>query len=127
MLDWEIQCHSLFAVLAIKGVVSTEGLRRSIENLNPRQYESWSYYEKWAAGMTDLLLEAVTTQELNEALFGTTTKLIDTSNVGESEPLFNIGDFVRVKSFQGQDGDGIGLRLEWRRPRIRVPGYIYGV
>ena len=62
----------------------------------------------------------MTTDELNVALFG--TKL---SNVGdgdvEKEPMFRIGDCViRVRSYC-QDNS-----IEWRRPHIRVPGYIYG-
>ena len=46
LLDWEVKCHSLFAVLAIKGAVTTDGLRRSIESLTPNQYSEWTYYEK---------------------------------------------------------------------------------
>lgn len=47
------------------------------------------------------------------------------SNVGdgdvEKEPMFRIGDCViRVRSYC-QDNS-----IEWRRPHIRVPGYIYG-
>eukprot|EP00571_Detonula_confervacea_P009187 CAMPEP_0172320344 /NCGR_PEP_ID=MMETSP1058-20130122/40329_1 /TAXON_ID=83371 /ORGANISM="Detonula confervacea, Strain CCMP 353" /LENGTH=536 /DNA_ID=CAMNT_0013035595 /DNA_START=66 /DNA_END=1676 /DNA_ORIENTATION=- len=136
LLDWEVRCHSLFAVLAIKGAVSTDGLRRSIESFTPRQYSSWTYYGKWAAGMTTLLLEAgiITRQELNEALFGTVlitqngkTNLDSTSM--RVEPLFNSGDSVRVRPFahRGQDDGSSGSGLEWRRPHIRVPGYIYGV
>lgn len=119
--DWEVRCHSLFAVLAVKKVVSTDGLRRAIEALTPRQYASWTYYEKWAAGMTTLLLEkgVVSSKELDDALFGK-GKELNSSN--EGKPTYNRGDFVKVRSYR-QDGSGI----EWRRPHIRVPGYAYGV
>ncbi|KAL9188376.1 hypothetical protein ACHAXT_006754 [Thalassiosira profunda] len=117
LLDWEVRCHSLFAILATKGAVSTDGLRRAIEALAPSQYEAWSYYEKWAAGMTALLLEGgiVSSEELNEALFGK-----EPVHLSPSEPLFQRGDFVRVRPYRGSG-------IEWRRPHIRVPGYIYGV
>ena len=126
LLDWEIQCHSLFAVLAIKGAVTTDGLRRSIESLTPKQYSEWTYYEKWAAGMTTLLLERgiITSQELNEALFGKGTSSEDAIiNHNAKQPMFEKGDYVKVKPYRQTNGTG----LEWRRPHIRVPGYIYGV
>ncbi|KAL3798039.1 hypothetical protein HJC23_012330 [Cyclotella cryptica] len=120
--DWEVRCHSLFAVLAVKGALTTDGLRRAIESLTPRQYATWTYYEKWAAGMTVLLLESgvVTAGELNEALFGTT---LSAGSSFERAPLFASGDYVRVRAYR-QDGNS---GLEWQRPHSRVPGYIYGV
>jgi hypothetical protein len=116
--DWEVNCHALFAVLAIEGAVSTDGLRRVIESFTQTQYEKWEYYEKWAAGMTTLLLEngVITREELRNSLFGNASK----QNRGD-KPLYDTGDYVRVRSFR--DGDFI----EWKRPHIRVPGYIYGV
>lgn len=121
LLDWEVKCHALFAVLAIKGAVTTDGLHRSIKALTPAQYETWTYYDKWAAGMTALLLEggAVTSQDLNEGLFGDDGIVYSSSSNGNGEPIFDTGDSVRVKPHQ--------QGLEWRRPHIRVPGYIYGV
>ena len=35
LLDWELRCHALFAVLASRSALSTDGLRRSIEALTP--------------------------------------------------------------------------------------------
>ena len=37
----------------------------------------------------------------------------------EQASLFRLGDTVRVKSYQHG--------VEWRRPHIRTPGYVYGV
>lgn len=118
--DWEINCHALFAVLAIQGAVTTDGLRRSIESLTSSQYNDWGYYEKWSAGMTTLLLEnqLITVGELNEALFG---KLLVHPNNNEREPCFSVGELVRVRSYRND------FAIEWKRPHIRVPGYIYGV
>lgn len=127
LLDWEVRCHSLFAVLAVKGLVSTDGLRRSIEALTPSQYASWTYYEKWSAGMTTLLVEdgTVSTSELSAFLFGEEDAAGGSSSSSEKEPLFRAGDFVRVRSHR-QSGKGGGRWIEWRRPHVRVPGYVYG-
>ena len=117
LADWEVRCHSLFAVLAVKKLVTTDGLRRAIESLTPTQYASWTYYEKWSAGMTILLQEQgiVTHEDLDAALFG------DGTDKFSSDPVFAVGDFVRVRSYRRE-----GSAIEWRRPHVRVPGYIYG-
>ena len=115
LADWELRCHSLFAVLATRGHCSTDGLRRAIESLAPNQYNAWTYYEKWAAGMVILLEEAgiISSQELSKSLFGEQHNCAD-----DCEPMFHRDEFVRVKQYrQG---------VEWKRPHIRVPGYIYG-
>ena len=116
LLAWEQQCHSLFAVLASKSIISTDGLRRAIESLAPEQYDSWSYYEKWSAGMAILLLEngIVTQNELQYALFGD-----HKSSHSTQGPAFQVGDAVRVKQHTSA--------VEWKRPHIRTPGYVYGV
>ena len=61
----------------------------------------------------------MTSQDLNEALFGDDGIVDSSSSNGNGEPIFDTGDSVRVKPHQ--------QGLEWRRPHIRVPGYIYGV
>lgn len=115
LLAWEQQCHSFFAVLASKHVVSTDELRRSIESLTPTQYETWTYYEKWSAGITMLLLEhkIITHDELQTVLFGGSIFAETTT-----EPRFQPGERVRVKRHASS--------VEWKRPHIRTPGYIYG-
>jgi len=115
LLAWEQQCHSLFAVLASKQIVSTDELRRAIESLTPTQYKSWSYYEKWSVGMAILLMEhkLITHEELQTALFGSSSAVL------HETPRFHKGDKVRVKQHASP--------LEWKRPHIRTPGYIYGV
>lgn len=116
LLAWEQQCHSLFAVLAARNVIGTDELRRVIEALTPEQYEKWSYYEKWTAAMVTLLLEhgVITNRDLQRALFGSIQ-----SEPTSSTPIFKQGDAVRVKKFLSD--------MEWKRPHIRTPGYIYGV
>jgi len=122
LLAWEQQCHALFTVLASKRVVSTDELRRAIESLAPAQYNEWSYYEKWSAGMTILLLEhgILTHDELQKTLFGSNDNDGDkVTEEASSYPLFATGDAVRVRKH--------AQAIEWKRPHIRTPGYVYGV
>ena len=120
LLAWEQQCHSLFALLASKQILSTDGLRRSIEALTPDQYKTWSYYEKWTAAMVSLLIESrvITHDELQSVLFGGVPPANE-SNDMEPLPKYEVGRNVRVRSFLSS--------TEWKRPHIRTPGYIYGV
>jgi hypothetical protein len=109
---WERECHALFAVLASKAFFNTDQLRRAVEALTPHQYASWSYYGT-------LLLDRglISDDDLRGALFGKTieNRLSSQQEVSRFRP----GDMVRVKSYQ--------QGVEWRRPHIRTPGYIYGV
>ena len=116
--QWEQQCHALFAILAKKKYVKTDQLRRSIEALTPDQYSTWGYYEKWTAAMVTLLLDSgiISYKDLKNALFGDDE---DDNYNPNSDPLFEPGEKVRVKPYQ--------QHIEWRRPHIRTPGYIYGV
>ena len=106
--------HALMVCLVQKKLLTVDEMRRAIEGLPKHVYEAWGYYEKWAAGMTTLLLEsgAITTQELNEALFGAKVS----SKSLNPNPFFKSGDSVRVTSYRGSDQRGSGL--EWRRPHI---------
>jgi nitrile hydratase subunit alpha len=120
---WEQQCHALFAVLTTKQYFKTDELRRSIEDLTPAQYKTWGYYEKWTAGMVTMLLDSkiISHQDLSKALFSSDDN-IDPSTLSQS-PRFQPGDKVRVKPYQHDQK----MSVEWRRPHIRTPGYIYGV
>ena len=74
-------------------------------------YASWSYYGKWAASMTRILLENghITQTEIDAELGPTTS---------DSAILFKAGDRVTVKHE--------GTKSRWRKPHLRVPGYIFG-
>lgn len=123
LLAWEQQCHALFVVLASRGILGTDALRRAIEGLTQEQYESWGYYEKWSAAMVILLLEqkCISETELRTALYG--EQLI---KEGPTSALFKVGDTVRVKPFANSDSEKGLPAVEWRRPHIRTPGYVYG-
>jgi nitrile hydratase subunit alpha len=118
---WEQQCHALFAVLATKQYFNTDELRRSMEDLTPAQYNSWGYYEKWTAGMVTMLLDSkvISHDDIGMALFGSCDDNYPSTLT--QTPRFQPGDKVRIKPYQHEK------KVEWRRPHIRTPGYVYGV
>ena len=66
--DWEKKTHALSTVLGEKDLKLTDEMRRLIESLPMEEYESLSYYEKWAASLESILVEkkVLTTQEIDE-------------------------------------------------------------
>jgi hypothetical protein len=57
LMDWERRVDALHGVLGARGLRTTDEMRRAIESLPPEEYESMSYYERWAAALEILLLE----------------------------------------------------------------------
>jgi hypothetical protein len=47
--DWERLADAINAALGMKGLQTTDELRRAIESLSPEQYRELSYYERWIA------------------------------------------------------------------------------
>ncbi|MQF96070.1 MAG: nitrile hydratase subunit beta [SAR202 cluster bacterium] len=67
MEEWERKVDALSSVLGEKGLKNTDQLRRAIESLDLKSYETLSYYEKWTAAMETLLVEqnVMTTDEID--------------------------------------------------------------
>jgi hypothetical protein len=55
--DWERRTHVLNGLLGRKGLIVVDEMRRGIEAIPPEQYESFSYYERWAASIETVLVE----------------------------------------------------------------------
>lgn len=55
--DWEKLADAVTVVLDKKGIKTTDEHRRAIESLDPEQYKSLSYYERWIAATELLLVE----------------------------------------------------------------------
>ena len=111
---WEVQCHALFAVLATQGVVSTDELRYTIEQLASEQYRTWSYYEKWSAAILTRFLDkgVVAREEVADAVWGPTSSA--------ASPRFVVRDPVRVRPYQSSrvaasasSHTGLCLRCGW--------------
>ncbi len=56
---WEKRVDAIVKVLGTpdRKLVSTDELRRGIEELGPGVYDELSYYERWISSATNLLLE----------------------------------------------------------------------
>lgn len=54
---WEKRMDAIRGLCAQRGLFTTDELRRSIEDLGPGVYDRLSYYERWCAGVTNLLLQ----------------------------------------------------------------------
>ena len=54
---WEKRVDALIVLLGQRKIVGVDELRRGIEELGADAYDRYSYYERWMASMTNLLLE----------------------------------------------------------------------
>ena len=57
LADWEVVTDAINAVLATKGLRTTDQLRRAMEDMPADDYLALSYYERWARGAEQLLVE----------------------------------------------------------------------
>lgn len=69
---WERRVHALLLLLADpqRKVMTVDELRRGIESLGVTEYERITYYERWIASITRVLLEKglITPEELGRKL-----------------------------------------------------------
>jgi hypothetical protein len=57
LADWEVVTDALSVALSARGLRTTDEHRRIMEDLSGDEYLSLSYYERWARGTEDLLVE----------------------------------------------------------------------
>ena len=57
LADWEVLMDSLVGALGQKGVMNVDELRRGIESMPPKQYETASYYGRWLHSVETILIE----------------------------------------------------------------------
>ncbi len=72
LMDWERRTNALVGVLREKRLINTDELRRGIEAIPAREYESLTYYERWSASLERLLVEKglLTTEEIDARAAG---------------------------------------------------------
>ncbi len=54
---WEKRVHAVRELLATKGLLRVDELRRAVEGLGEEKYRRLSYYEQWIWAMTQIMLE----------------------------------------------------------------------
>ncbi len=57
LADWEVLMDAIVGVLATRGVMNVDELRRGIESMPPEEYERASYYERWLYSVETILAE----------------------------------------------------------------------
>jgi hypothetical protein len=57
LADWEVHMDAIVGVLAARGVMNVDELRRGIESMPPEKYERASYYERWLYSVETILEE----------------------------------------------------------------------
>jgi nitrile hydratase len=57
LADWEVLMDAIVNVLAARGVMNVDELRRGIESMDPEEYERASYYERWLYSVDTVLAE----------------------------------------------------------------------
>ena len=57
LADWEVVTDAVNSVLGAKGLRTTDQLRRAMEDMPADDYLALSYYERWARGTEQLLVE----------------------------------------------------------------------
>lgn len=57
--DWERRTDAMMQILSSpeKRTIRLDEMRRTIESLPSEQYESLSYYERWASALESLMIE----------------------------------------------------------------------
>jgi hypothetical protein len=67
---WEKKVDAILRLLAAKGVMTVDELRRGVEEIGPGAYDELTYYERWLTSITNILLEkgVIGVAELGEAV-----------------------------------------------------------
>jgi hypothetical protein len=67
---WEKRVDAILRLLVAKRVITLDELRRGVEELGPGAYDELSYFERWIASITNVLLEkgVLHVRELGEAI-----------------------------------------------------------
>lgn len=54
---WEKRVHAIRELLATKGLLRVDELRRAVEGLGDEKYKRLTYYEQWIWAITQVMLE----------------------------------------------------------------------
>jgi hypothetical protein len=117
--QWEKEIHAILGILNYKRIINSDEFRRGVESLEKKTYNNWSYYGRWASSIASLLLEKkiFSNLEFHTELYGDVNTPTNSASI--TEVYYKKGDIVQVKLDDGT--------IRWRKPHIRVPGYIFGL
>ena len=67
---WEKRMDAIRMLCGKRGLLRTDEMRRNIEDLGPGVYDRLSYYERWCAAVTNVLLQknVITVDELGRKM-----------------------------------------------------------
>lgn len=69
---WEKRVDAILRLLGDKkrNIISVDELRRGIEDLGPRAYDEYNYYQRWISSITNILIEkgVITVDELGRKM-----------------------------------------------------------
>ncbi len=67
LADWERKIDALVSLMTRKKLIRVDEHRRAIESLPAERYEALTYYERWAYGLEQLMIEkgVVSAEELD--------------------------------------------------------------
>lgn len=67
---WEKRVDAIRMLCGKRDLMRTDEMRRNIEDLGPGVYEELSYYERWCAAITNVLLQknVITVDELGRKM-----------------------------------------------------------
>ena len=70
LMDWERHIQAIVGVLRLNGIIKVDELRRAIESIPAAQYETLSYFERWAVAVEALAVEKeiLTREEIHQVL-----------------------------------------------------------
>lgn len=128
--DWHARALAVTLACGSLGQWNLDISRHARERLSPKDYTRFSYYEKWMAGLANLLVETevVTADELKDGRGASVSELRDRklspdalpsvlAKGGPAErpsdvaPLFTKGDIVRTRAAENVTTSGGHTRL----------------
>ena len=131
---WEEEVFALTIALGFSGLWNLDSSRFARESLEPADYLSFSYFEKWLAALINLLNENGVISELkdnNDQSFEKEFRKLEAHNVktalGKGGPTrrketrlksFEVGELVKIKNFHGNEKVCGG--------HTRLPNYVKG-
>ena len=135
---WEGRMFGMLLALGPQGIHDPDGLRAALENMEPAQYLSSSYFERWLLVTEKALLEkGFLTQEELDSKLKEVKELPEAAPARREDPLLReriVGSVYRRNPSNRevgilprfQVGDSVRVRNVHPRGHTRLPRYVRG-